>query len=198
MSRLTDLNQALRRQSSRTTWIPELATPAEALGQCLQRADTPRRSPGTRGFLSALVQPIVSAVRRRRTVRMLRQLDAHLLADIGIERGEIDEVAAKAAEATTPVVAAVSARRVRVELFAALRKGWRRQAAIRSLQSLPDWVLADIAIERGRIPESVHDLLANGELARGERDPAARPEPAAAPAVQKPVEAAAPAHKAAA
>ena len=189
MSRLTDLNQALRRQSSRTTWIPELATPAGVFGQCLQRNDTQRRSPGARGLLSALVQPIVCAVRRRRTVRMLRQLDAHLLADIGIERGEIDEVAAKAAEAMTPAVAAGSARRVLVEFVAALRKGWRRQAAIRSLQGLPDWALADIGIERGRIPASVDALLANGE-----HRPPARPEPA--PSVS--LHTAAPAHKAAA
>ncbi len=77
--------------------------------------------------------------------------------------------------------------------MAALRRGWRRQAAIRSLQGLPDWVLADIGIERGRIPASVDDLLANGE-----RGPAARPEPAVAPAAQKPVKAAALVHKAAA
>ncbi len=193
MSRLTDLNQALRRQSSRTTWIPELATPAGAFGQSLQRADTPRRSPGTRGFLSALVQPIVRAVRRRRTVRMLRQLDAHLLADIGIERDEIDEVAAKAAEAITPAVAAGPARRVLVKFVAALREGWQRQAAIRSLQGLPDWVLADIGIERGRIPESVDSLLA-----KGEHRPPARPAPAVAPVARKPVEVAVPTHKAAA
>ena len=205
MSRLTDLNQALRRQSTRTTWIPELATPTAAFGQCLQRTDTPRRSPGTRagvkrpsagarGFLIALARSVapsvVRAVQRRRTALALRQLDPHLLADIGIERGEIDAVAAKAAEAITPVVAAVPARWVRVELLAALRKGWRRQAAIRSLQSLPDWVLADIGIERGRIPASVDDLLANGA-----QRPAAPAQPTAAP---KPVEAAAPAHKAAA
>ncbi len=193
MSRLTDLNQALRRQSSRTTWIPELATPAGAFGQCLQRNDTQRRSPGARGLLSALVQPIVRAVRRRRTVRMLRQLDAHLLADIGIERYEIDTGAAKAAKAITPAVAAGPAWRVGVALVAALRKGWRRQAAIRSMQGLPNWVLADIGIERGRIPQSVDALLANGE-----QRPAARPKPAVAPVAQKPVEAAAPAHKAAA
>lgn len=193
MSRLTDLNQALRRQSSRTTWIPELATPAGAFGESLQRADAPRRSPGASGLLIALVHSVVRAVRRRRTVRMLRQLDAHLLADIGIERDEIDKVAAKAAKAITPVVAAVPARRVLGELVAALRKVWQRQAAIRSLQGLPDWVLADIGIERGRIPESVDSLLAQGE-----QRPAARPEPAVAPAAQKPVEASAPAHKAAA
>ncbi len=209
MSRLTDLNQALRRQSSRTTWIPELATPAGAFGVSLQRTDAPRRSPGTvadvkrpsagaPGLLIALARSVVRAVRRRRTVRMLRQLDAHLLADIGIERGKIDEVAAKAAEAMTPAVAAGSAWRVGVELVSALRKGWRRQAAIRSLQSLPDWILADIGVERGRIPESVDSLLANGEVVRGEPGPAARPEPAVAPAGQKPVEAAALAHKAAA
>ncbi len=213
MSRLTDLNQALRRQSSRTTWIPELATPTGAFGQYLQRNDTPRRSPGTLaevkrptagapGLLNALACSVVRAVRRRRTVRMLRQLDAHLLADIGIERHEIDEAAAKAAEAITPAVAAGPAWRVGVELVSALRKGWRRQAAIRSLQSLPDWVLADIGVERGRIPESVDSLLANGEVVRGEPGPAAlntvEAARAVAPVAPKPIEAAAPAHKAAA
>ncbi len=207
MSSLTNLNQALRRQPSRATWIPELATPTGAFGPFLQRADTPRRSPGTvaevkrpsagaSGLLIALARSVVRAVRRRRTVRMLRQLDAHLLADIGIERNEIDKVAAKAVKAITPVVAAGPGRRILVELVAALRKGWQRQAAIRSLQGLPDWVLADIGIERGRIPQSVDNLLANGE-----QRPAARPEPAVAPVApvaQKPVEAAAPAHKAAA
>ena len=204
MSRLTDLNQALRRQSSRTTWIPELATPSGAFGQYLQRADTPRRSPGTvadvkrpstgaSGLLIALVQPIVRAVRRHRTVKALKQLDAHLLADIGIERDEIDKVAAKAAEAITPVVAAGPARRVGVELVAALRKSWHRQAAIRSLQRLPDWTLADIGIERGRIPQSVDSLLANDE-----QRPAARARPAVAPAPSVSLHTAAPAHKAAA
>ena len=193
MSRLTDLNQALRRQSSRTTWIPELATPAGAFGESLQRADAPRRSPGASGLLIALVHSVVRAVRRRRTVRMLRQLDAHLLADIGIERDEIDKVAAKAAEAITPVVAAGPARRVGVELVAALRKSWHRQAAIRSLQRLPDWTLADIGIERGRIPQSVDSLLANDE-----QRPAARARPAVAPAPSVSLHTAAPAHKAAA
>ena len=124
---------------------------------------------------------------------MLRQLDAHLLADIGIERGQIDAVAAKAAEAITPVVAAGPARRVLVELVAALRKGWQRQAAIRSLQGLPDWILADIGIERGCIPNVVDDLLANDA-----QRPAAPARPTVAPAAPKPVEAAAPAHRAAA
>ena len=193
MSRLTDLNLALRRQSSRTTWMPELATPTAAFGEFLQRADAPRRSPGASGLLIALAHSVVRAVRRRRTTQALRQLDAHLLADIGIERGEIDKVAAKAAKAITPVVAAGPAWRVGVELVAALRKSWRRQAAIRSLQGLPDWVLADIGIERGRIPNAV-----DGLLAQGERRPAARARPAVAPVAPKPVEAAAPVHRAAA
>ncbi len=190
MSRLTDLNQALRRQSTRTTWMADLAAPAGAFGQPLQRTDTPRQSPGTSGLLTALVRPVVRAVRRHRTVRMLRQLDAHLLADIGIERHEIDKVAAKAAKATRPVVAAGPAQWIGAELVAALRKSWRRQAAIRSLQSLPDWALADIGMERGRIPASVDAILAQGK-----QSPAARPEPAV---TQKPAVAAAPAHRAAA
>ncbi len=81
--------------------------------------------------------------------------------------------------------------------LAALRKAWRRQAAIASLQRLSDYILSDIGIERRRIAELVDDMLAKD---------AAKPAPARAvvtakvtkAAAPKPTEVVTPAHKAAA
>jgi uncharacterized protein YjiS (DUF1127 family) len=202
MSRLTDLNQALRRQPSRTLWIPELATPGGALGQCLARNDAARESGQTPAtavrrtlslqvLLDALVQPLMRAIKRRRTAQALRQLDAHLLADIGVARDQIDHVVAKLVK---PKAKAAPTRvPPRFRPLAALRRGWRRQAAIAALQRLPDRVLTDIGIERGRIPEAVDTLLA-----KGERTPDVKPEPVVTPLPAVPVQPAAPAHKAAA
>ena len=206
MSRLTDLNQALRRQSSRTLWIPELATAEGARGQSPARNDaardshnTPatavRLSPSLRVLLDVLVQPVMRAIRHRRTARALLQLDAHLLADIGIERDEIDEVVARVVKEKAKAAQSRFAPRVapRFRPLAALRRGWQRQAAIAALQRLPDWTLSDIGIERGRIPEAVDALLARDEVT-----PVARPEPVVTPLPAVPARAAAPAHKAAA
>ncbi len=206
MSRLTDLNQALRRQSSRTLRIPELATAGGALRQCLARPDaardshnTPatavRPSPSLRVLLDVLVQPVLRAIRRRRTVRALKQLNAHLLADIGVERDEIDEVVARVVNDKAKAAPSRFAPRVapRFRPLAALRRSWRRQAAIAALQRLPDRSLSDIGIERGRIPEAVDDLLAKDEAT-----PAVQPAPVVTPLPAVPARAAAPAHKAAA
>ncbi len=206
MSRLTDLNQALRRQSSRILWIPELATAGGALGQCLARNDAARDSHSTpatavrpstslRALLDALVQPVMRAIRRRRTARALKQLDAHLLADIGIERDEIDELVARVVKEKAKAAQSRFAPRIapRFGFLAALRRGWQRQAAIAALQRLPDWSLSDIGIDRGRIPEAVDALLAKDKTT-----PLARPEPVVTPLPAVPARAAAPAHKAAA
>ncbi len=206
MSRLTDLNQALRRQSSRTLWIPELATAGGALGQCLARNDAARDSHSTpatavrpstslRALLDVLVQPVMRAIRRRRTARALMQLDAHLLADIGIERNEIDELVARVVKEKAKAAQSRFAPRIapRFGFLAALRWGWQRQAAIAAMQRLPDWSLSDIGIERGRIPQAVDGLMARDEVT-----PVARPEPVVMPLPAVPARAAAPAHKAAA
>ena len=206
MSRLTDLNQALRRQSSRTLWIPELATAGGALGQCLARNDAARDSHSTpatavrpstslRALLDVLEQPVIRAIRRRRTARALMQLDAHLLADIGIERNEIDELVARVVKEKAKAAQSRFAPRIapRFGFLAALRWGWQRQAAIAAMQRLPDWSLSDIGIERGRIPQAVDGLMARDEVT-----PVARPEPVVMPLPAVPARAAAPAHKAAA
>jgi uncharacterized protein YjiS (DUF1127 family) len=152
-------------------WIPALATPSGALGECLSRSNTPRESartlrPSGRTFeLGALVQPVVRAVKRYRTVKALNQLDEHALADIGLRRDDIDKVASQAANGKLPGAP------VRFAPFAALRKAWLRHAAIAQLQRLPDRMLYDIGIERGRIPATVDHLLAKRGAETGGRQP---------------------------
>ncbi|MHA1151951.1 MAG: DUF1127 domain-containing protein [Alphaproteobacteria bacterium] len=181
MSSLTEMNQALRRQTSHGRWNPVLTA-------------------NTRRPRAGLVETLVRTMKRRRTANLLRQLDSRLLDDIGITRGEIDQVAAKAAaEAAVRKGAPTMPRIARwaqlpASILTVLTKAWRRQAAIVTLQRLPHHTLADIGIERGRIAETVDAMMAGGETA---------PAPARAvvtvkAATAKPVETAAPAHKAAA
>ena len=76
MSSLIEMNEALRRQASYGLWAPAA------------NLNRPRA-----GLIAALVR----AIRRRHTASLLRQLDSRLLDDIGITRGQIDAIAAKAA-----------------------------------------------------------------------------------------------------
>ena len=165
MTRLAELNETLRRQSSRAKWTPALATPSGALSECLRRTDLPgpssngvprqdRRLSGGRGLLAALAGPAMRRIRHNRTVRALERLDARTLADIGVERGEIEALAAKLSGRKAP------AAHVRFAPLAALRRAQRRHAAIAQLRGLPDRTLSDIGIERGRIPAAVDQLLA--------------------------------------
>ncbi len=103
MSRMNEMNQALRRQTPRSQWLLELATPSVALGRGLPRnelAAKPRAAnanhPGI-GLLESLVRATVRAVKRHHTARLLRQLDTRLLDDIGVARDAIDEIVTKAA-----------------------------------------------------------------------------------------------------
>lgn len=198
MSRLNEMNQALRRQYPRSQWLLELATPTIALGRGLPRSDREAKPsaananhPGI-GLLESLVRTVVRAVKRRHTASQLKQLDTHLLDDIGIARDEIDEIATEAAD---KVIAQQGIYTMpRFALLTALRRAWRRQAAIAALQRLSDHTLSDIGIERRRIAVSIDALMAQD---------AAKPAPsqavrAAKPAVAKPVVDVVPAHQVAA
>lgn len=49
---------------------------------------------GTAGFIRrALIEPVVRWERRRATIRVLSSLDDRMLADIGISRNEIEQLA---------------------------------------------------------------------------------------------------------
>jgi uncharacterized protein YjiS (DUF1127 family) len=175
MSSLTEMNEALRRQTSHGQWAANV--------------DRPR---------AGLIETLVRARKRRRTVILLRQLDSRLLDDIGITRGDIDQIATKAAAEAVVLEGARAmssmARFVRLPaaIWTGLAKAWRRQSAIMALQRLSNHTLADIGIERGRIAEVVDSLMAQGTATAAP----VRVQPATATA--KPVETAVPAHKVAA
>jgi uncharacterized protein YjiS (DUF1127 family) len=198
MSRLNEMNQALRRQYPRSQWLFELAAPTIALGRGLPRNDREAKPSAANanhpviGLLESLIRTVVRAVKRRHTASQLKQLDTHLLDDIGIARDEIDEIATEAAD---KVIAQQGIYTMpRFALLTALRRAWRRQAAIATLQRLSDHTLSDIGIERRRIAASIDALMAQD---------AVKPAPsqavrAAKPAVAKPVVDVVPAHQVAA
>jgi uncharacterized protein YjiS (DUF1127 family) len=180
MSSLTEMNEALRRQASYGQWLPAPAA----------NVNRPR---------AGLIETLVRAIKRRHTANLLRQLDSRLLDDIGITRGQIDQIAAKAAaEAVTregapamPRIASLA--QLPASILTALKKAWRRQAAIVALERLSNHTLADIGIDRGRIAETVDAMMASGAATLAP----VRAKSAKA-ATAKPVEIAVPAHQAAA
>jgi uncharacterized protein YjiS (DUF1127 family) len=171
MSSLHELNQALRRQTSHGLWLS--AQPANL--------NRPR---------AGLVGTLVRAMKRRHTANLLKRLDSRLLDDIGIIRGEIDEIAANAAaeagvrEGTPTMDRIASLAKLPASILTGLNNAWRRQAAIVALKRLPDHTLADIGIERGRIAETVDLMIARGEATAApvRVESAARPTPAPTPA----------------
>ena len=183
MSSLNEMNQALRRQTS--SGLPH-PTPAANVNH-------PR---------VGLVKTLVRAIRRRHTASLLKGLDSHLLDDIGITRGEIDAIAAKAATAAvlrqgTPAMPRTAwLAKLPAEILTVLTKAWRRQAAISALRRLSNHTLADIGIERGRIAETVDAMMARDTAAVASNRATA---PATTKvATAKPVETAVPAHQVAA
>ncbi len=204
MSRMNEMNQALHRQTPRSQWMLELATPTVALGRGLPRGEValpPRAANANRpgiGLLESLVRATVRAVKRGHTARLLRQLDTRLLDDVGVARDEIDEIVTKAA--AEAVAQQGTYAMPRFAFLTALRRAWRRQAAIAALQRLSDHTLSDIGIERRRIAVSVDAMMAKDDATPAPVQAAAAPKAATAAkaAAPKPVETTAPAHKVAA
>ena len=150
MSSLIEMNEALRRQASYGLWVP----PANA------NVTRPR---------AGLLETLVRAIKRRHTANLLRQLDSRLLDDIGITRGDIDQIAAEAAamavatEGAPAMPRIASLAKLPAAILAGLTKAWRRQAAIVALERLSTHILTDIGIDRGRIAETVDAMMARGE-----------------------------------
>jgi len=94
---------------------------------------------------------------RAAVVRELSQLDDRMLADIGIERWQIEELADRVSgNGGRSLVGALVA-----TLAAPIVRWHRRNEAYRQLASLDDRMLSDIGVARGDIPQIVGNW--NGE-----------------------------------
>ena len=173
MSRMNEMNQALRRQSPRSRWLLELATPSVALGRGLPRNEfaAQLRAANVNRPGAGIVEALNRAMKRRHTANLLKQLDTRLLDDIGITRGEIDVIATKAAaeaaarEGLTAMPRIASLAKLPAAIWTGLTDAYRRQATIVALQRLSNHTLADIGIERGRIPQTVDVMMAQAKAA---------------------------------
>lgn len=110
---------------------------------------------GLFGALGALFERIETSLERSRVLAELQRLDDRMLADIGLERGEL-----RAKVEGTPVKDNPSLLR---RLMQGLEHARTKRATTRQLRALPDAVLRDIGIERGQIEDVVTATL----MARG-------------------------------
>ena len=171
MSRMNEMNQALRRQSPRSRWLLELATPSVALGRGLPRNEFAAQLSAANANRpgAGIIEALNRAMKRRQTATQLKRLDSRLLDDIGITRGDIDVIAAKAAteaaarEGLTamPLIALLA--KLPAAILTGLTDAYRRQATIVALQRLSNHTLADIGIERGRISQTVDTMMAQAK-----------------------------------
>jgi uncharacterized protein YjiS (DUF1127 family) len=169
MTRLTELEIALKTQAPRAAQdrTPELQAAIlearrlqnQTLAQMIHAAY--RGIAAFAGTLNAIiVTPLRTESLRRRTIEELNRLDARLLRDIGLERIDIEAVAADLAEKSSPQPAWISVMRDKwAELAGWIETARMRRRTIRSLEAQSDKVLEDIGIPRGQIEAAVHRLI---------------------------------------
>lgn len=115
----------------------------------LSRAMSPAATTRTEDFAPATGKgtALQRWLRRTAVARELTQLDDRMLADIGVQRWQIDEIADQASGGGHPSLLAA--------LFAPIARWYRRNEAFRQLSRLDDRMLADIGISRSDIPSLV-------------------------------------------
>ena len=101
----------------------------------------------------SVVYPARKWFMHRRTIAELRQLDDHLLLDIGLCRGDLGYFTDQLIDAKMPAPAP------RKGMLTRLHRAFQRRTAIRELDALDDRLLADIGLVRGDIPQVVEDML---------------------------------------
>lgn len=171
MTRLSELNTELDRLApalARSTDVQALVNEgrrlrAVTLSSMARRAvQSIGRSEPRTGFRRAIValahSAPVRAWHRRHTIAELQKLSDRMLADIGLSRSQIVEVATRLT-ADPATGAQHQAKPASDSLFARLRRVQHRRQAIRELEQLPDRILADIGISRGQIPATVDKIL---------------------------------------
>ncbi len=171
MTRLSELNTELDRLApalARSTDVQAQVTEGRRLrtvmlsGMARRAVQSVGRSENGTDFsraIDAFAQwAPVRAWKRRRTITELQKLSDRMLADIGLNRGQIVQVATVLAAAPGSPVRR-QAKPAREPLFARLRRARQRRQAIQELEQLPDRILADIGISRGEIPATVDKIL---------------------------------------
>jgi len=108
---------------------------------------TTRKSPTLAGLGASLVESLRRPWRRSQLAFELGRLDERMLADIGMKRHEITEVADKASREPVPSFGELVAQYVVA--------AYKRRQLRRELNSLDDRLLADIGISRADIPAVV-------------------------------------------
>ncbi len=112
------------------------------------------RSPGTKGF--GFLDSIRRSFRRAAIMRQLSRLDDRMLADIGLQRWQIDTVANEAVCGQSAIAQNGPG------LFASLRVAFAnwlmRRKAHKELMALDERMLTDIGITRADIPAVVASL----------------------------------------
>ncbi len=106
-------------------------------------------------FTHDILESVLRFLARRRTQRELERLDDHMLADIGLSRGDIHMAAAQATGVPSQKRTSFGAEWLSLMLAARKRAGM-----VRSLRQLPDHILNDIGIQRWHIEESVYRIMA--------------------------------------
>ena len=103
------------------------------------------------GAVGVLFDLVSRPFRQGAIARNLRQLDDRMLADIGLRRWNIDEVAKSAVAGRKTTFGAAF-----IALFGAIGRAiaiWRRRRiAYRELMALDDRMLQDVGLSRGNIP----------------------------------------------
>lgn len=119
----------------------------------------------SRNIAVRLVQAAVRSAKRAllkgSVERELRHLDDNMLADIGVQRWEIQEIAERAA---TEAFGPADLGQTLQQTFAWPFVGWyNRQIAYRDLMALDDRMLRDIGIRRADIPAVIEGMRGKAE-----------------------------------
>jgi uncharacterized protein YjiS (DUF1127 family) len=133
------------------------------LGRAMAPAAVTRTiAPETIGrALRDLTAAILRPLRRQAIVDRLERLDDRLLADIGVQRFDIDAIADTVASRQVPSVGVAFGHLLGV-LIRSLKAWSERRAAYRELSALDDRMLSDIGITRADIPAVIAGMTAAG------------------------------------
>lgn len=130
-----------------------IRTNEKVVGRTSMPAEATRTAPLALAMdaLRQFARGLARAAARRAMAENLGRLDDRMLADIGIARPDIRQVAEDATGGPALGPLALLAELFRVLAVQPLRAGYRRRATMRELLRLDDRMLADIGIERGEI-----------------------------------------------